>query len=509
MKTKRHLTIEIVLLICILASVAVLVCWLVNALFLERYYVREKESVMVTDFDTMSRASAYGMLEAEEFDATFASLCENGNMSVMVIDDYGLVLRTSAADLNALQEELDDIVRGVSQADTMQEGMDYVIFSMQDERVDAGYLVLVGTLPAGETILMRTALESIRESAALSNRMLLIVGLTMIVISSLLGWILARRITRPIQQLTDISQQMVGLDFEAKYVPGAWRRHADARPARTSQGEEVAPGNEIDLLGARMNQLSETLEQTISELKSANAELTRDIETKTQIDEMRQEFLSNVSHELKTPIALVQGYAEGLEAGINEDDPESRAFYCDVIIDEAAKMNRMVQQLLALTQLESGGEQVVMERFDITEMIRGVVSASSILMEKEGITLDMDGLDSQYIWGDTFGVEEVITNYVSNAIHHCAGEKKIRIFYTKRDGLLRVSVYNTGEPIPEEDIDQIWDKFYKVDKARTREYGGSGIGLSIVKAVMDAHGQRYGAENHPDGVEFWAEWEMQ
>ena len=278
----------------------------------------------------------------------------------------------------------------------------------------------------------------------------------------------------------------------------------DRRQLAVIDGDSQIPGNEIDLLGNHMNRLSETLERTISELKSANVELTKDIEKKTKIDEMRREFLSNVSHELKTPLALIQGYAEGLQECIN-DDEESRNWYCEVIIDEAAKMNRMVKKLLTLNQLEFGNDQVVMERFNITELIRGITGASRILLEQNGITLDLDGLDDVDVWGDEFKVEEVITNYLSNAINHCEGEKRICIFYTRKPDLLRVSVFNTGKPIPEEDIGQIWDKFYKVDKARTREYGGSGIGLSIVKAIMDSFHQECGVINHENGVEFWME----
>lgn len=101
----------------------------------------------------------------------------------------------------------------------------------------------------------------------------------------------------------------------------------------------------------------------------------------------------------------------------------------------------------------------------------------------------------------------MITNFLTNAMNHAAGEKKITIRFQKHDHLVRMSVFNTGDPIPEEDLDKIWVKFYKVDKARTREYGGSGIGLSIVKAIMDSFHQKCGAVNHPDGVEFWMELE--
>ncbi len=292
----------------------------------------------------------------------------------------------------------------------------------------------------------------------------------------------------PILELTDISKRMTELDFEAKYIP---------RPRR----------NEIDELGEHMNGLSGTLEQTISELKSANNQLLIDIEKKTQVDRMRKEFLSNVSHELKTPLALIQGYAEGLRECINED-AESRDFYCEVIMDEADKMNRMVQKLLTLNQLESGNETISIERFDLTELIAGVVSAAGILLQQENITVTECPSEPLFVWADEFMVEEVVTNYLSNAIHYAGEPKEIAIRYRKTGLCVRVSVFNTGSRIPEEDIDKIWNKFYKVDKARTREYGGSGIGLSIVKAIMESHHRECGVVNCDDGVEFWFELDM-
>ena len=221
---------------------------------------------------------------------------------------------------------------------------------------------------------------------------------------------------------------------------------------------------------------------------------------------MRKEFLSNVSHELKTPIALIQGYAEGLKEGINED-PESREYYCDVIVDEANKMNRMVKQLLTLNQLEFGNDIVEMSRFNISEMIAGLVQANKLLAEQSGITLRFREDGDAYVWGDEFKIEEVLSNYISNAMNHAAGDRLIDIYYERKDKLLRICVFNTGNPIPEEELDKIWVKFYKVDKARTREYGGSGVGLSIVKAIMESMHQECGVRNLTNGVEFWLELE--
>ena len=220
--------------------------------------------------------------------------------------------------------------------------------------------------------------------------------------------------------------------------------------------------------------------------------------------------MSNVSHELKTPIALIQGYAEGLKEGISEDG-ESRDFYCDVIMDEANKMNIMVNKLLTLNQLEFGNDVVTMERFDIVALIQNFIASADILISQNKANVKVADVAPIYVWADEFKTEEVVQNYFSNAMNHLNGERVIEIKYSLLEdangGRVRVSVFNTGEPIPEESLPHIWEKFYKVDKARTREYGGSGVGLSIVKAIMESMNQQYGVVNYTNGVEFWFELE--
>uniref|UniRef100_UPI00286EC7D0 sensor histidine kinase n=1 Tax=Anaerosporobacter sp. TaxID=1872529 RepID=UPI00286EC7D0 len=213
---------------------------------------------------------------------------------------------------------------------------------------------------------------------------------------------------------------------------------------------------------------------------------------------------SNVTHELKTPIALIQGYAEGLMDNIN-DDEESRNFYCEVIVDEASKMNKMVKRLLSLNQIEFGSNQVNIERFNIVALIKGVINSTNILAQKKEAKVLFSENESIDVWADEYMIEEVVTNYVSNALNHLDYDKVIDIRVQQRQDCIRVSVFNSGDPIPEEDIDKIWIKFYKVDKARTREYGGNGIGLSIVKAIMTSHNKQCGVINHENGVEFWFE----
>ena len=483
---KHSLTRQVTSIVSLLVAGAILLCWVLNTTLLPRYYMHNKKNLLMENYQTVSNASAQDQLESDEFAVTFDNMCSNGNIMALILQQDGKVLRSSVNDMDALRSEFWDVLLHADNMEVLYSNKQYQLLRKTDTRLDSEYLVLVGVLENGDMILMRTAVESIRESAAISNRFLLFVGAAAIVSSLLVAFFTTRHITRPLQQLTDISKRMVDLDFNAKY--------------ESNQSNSY----EVEELGNHINRLSENLERTISELKTANVELQDDMEKKIQIDEMRKEFLSNVSHELKTPLALIQGYAEGLQECIN-DDAESRAFYCDVIIDEADKMNRMVKKLLTLNQLEFGNDQVVMERFDMTELIRGVANSTKILMEQKGIRLELENPEEAWVWGDEFKVEEVITNYMSNAINHADGEKVIRVFYTRSEDKLRVSVFNTGQPIPEDDIDKIWVKFYKVDKARTREYGGSGIGLSIVKAIMDSFHQQCGVINHEDGVEFWME----
>jgi signal transduction histidine kinase len=461
------------------------ICFLANIFFLERYYISEKQKVLVEAYNYLDQAAEEGILESDDFIDQLSSRCEAGNIRLFVMGSDGKPKLATEKDSQQLQRRLYTyLFYQEEEGKVLQQTDNYAIRMNVDSRMGEEYLEMTGSLSDGDLVLIRTALEPIRESAALANRFLLYVGLIVLVAGALIIQLMSSRIAGPILELANLSEKMSNLDFEAKFTGG--------------REDEVA------FLGNHMNQLSEALQKTISELKTANNELQRDIEQREKIDEMRTEFLSSVSHELKTPIALIQGYAEGLQECVN-DDPESRSFYCEVIIDEAGKMNHMVKNLLALNELEFGNQSITMERFDLTGMFHNMLQSRKILFEQKEVRLVFDVREPVYVWADESKLEEVLNNYISNALNHVDGEKVIKITLQKQDEKVRVGVFNTGTPIPAEDLDRIWDKFYKVDKARTREYGGSGVGLSIVKAIMESMHQSYGVINYDNGVEFWLE----
>ncbi len=468
----------------------------VYSAFLGNYYTETKVDALQEIYSDMNTVFTYDemidrVVASEEAVERLRVKGYNYGIQILVADTlYGVqfanVPSEDANDSENLLSRLKEIIFNIDSGNVitriLEKNNNYQMYSYKNNNSGRTYIEMWGELECGYLFLMRLTNESINETVNVANRFYLNIAFAMTVVGILFMAFVASRVTKPIRELADVSKKMSNLEFDAKY---------------TGKSKD-----EIGVLGENMNEMSAVLEKTISELKSANNELKKDIEAKTEIDELRKEFISNVSHELKTPIAIIQGYAEGLKESVN-DDSESRDFYCDVIVDEAAKMNQMVKKLLTLNQIEFGNIQAEYERFDIIQTIDNILNQTQILLHEKGARVDFDNTRQVYVWSDEFQIEEVITNYISNAINHLANEKIIKISVANDGETVRVTVANTGENIPEEFIGRIWDKFYKVDKARTREYGGSGIGLSIVKAIMDSIHMKCGVNNISNGVEFW------
>ena len=466
---------------------------LLSSLFLPKYYEFTRIKMIRKAYEELLVASGAGSFSGDdrEIGRQIDDMSLKNNMSVIILGDDSRIVYSSRNGERGIDMILIGYILGMppeaTRFEVIEHTDDYEIRKTISS--DDVFLEMYGKLDDGYTFLVRTPLESITESARYAARFYLLIGVCGIVAGAVIIFFVSKKMSDPILRLSDISARMVDLDFDARY-----------------QGNDR---NEIGLLGNNINTMSESLERSISGLKTANNELKRDIEKKEKAAEEHREFISNVSHELKTPIALIQGYAEGLKEGVS-DDAESRDYYLDVIMDEASRMNRLVKDLLNLDQLESGEDVIDLERFDIGEVISSYLQSAGMLAADAGVKIIYDEKNGNYVWGDPFKAETVFANFFSNAVHYCketpAG-KYIKINTESRDNILRVCVYNTGDHIPEESLERLWDKFYKVDKARTREYGGSGIGLSIVKAIQTSIGRDYGVYNTEGGVTFWFELE--
>lgn len=503
---KSSLRLKVTLVVSLTLAASIVLCWILNATLLGSFYEYSKRNTLDAAFSDVSALFDENYDEFELGDEIVIPLSRMEaakNVQIYILKPeqtayyYVYPLFSNPKDVHS--KDIERINFALSTylfgADTTLYQNNSLIYSSPDgfdmykrfdELLEQNYMDLVGNLSNGYIVFIRTSVESILESTSIANTFLMYSGIVTIIISGILVMFLVKSFTNPINHLSAIATKVSNLDFEAKY--------------------EGKRKDEVGELGNSINLMSEKLERTISELKSANAELNRDIQSKIEAEKIRSEFISGVTHELKTPIAIIQGYAEGLMDNINED-AESRAMYCEVIIDEAQKMNKMVKMLLSLNQIESGANTIEYTRFNLTELVASLVDASLILIEKKNAKIYFERSAEVYAWADEYMIEEVVSNYLSNAINHVYENGIIEIKLIESGNNVRLAVFNTGDRIPEEDINKIWDKFYKVDKARTREYGGNGIGLSIVKAVMNAHNKPYGVINRETGVEFFIELE--
>lgn len=490
-ESKINLATQYALISVALLAVIMIVFVAVNGAFLQKFYVRKKEDALRDAFSKVEQASKKSVLTSDEFADEIDVICERYAIEIIIADIDSKTVLYKCADLLEMRMALWEKVflEGNNQQNRriIEQSSQYQMLFTQNVKTKSEYIEMWGFLSDENIFLMRAAVESINEVASITNQFIIVCGSIIMVLGVIVIFIVTRKFTRPILELADISDRMSELDFEVKY--------------------EGKSRNEIGLLGKNFNRMSEKLESTISELKAANIQLQQDIEKREKLDEMRSDFISNVSHELKTPIALIQGYAEGLMEGIS-DDKESRDYYCSVICDESKKMNNMVKSLMTLNELEFGNQEVIVERFDIVTLIANQIQSMGLVLSQSDMQVHFPEKNPIYVWGDEFRVEEVFRNLFSNAIHYCKNEKLIEIKLIRNENNIRVSVFNTGDRIPEESLSHLFEKFYKVDKARTHSYGGSGIGLSIVKAIQESVNQQYGVENKENGVEFYFDIEL-
>ena len=339
-----------------LMALAVMAVWCINTWFLEDYYqdqkldqledgyrimdriicgakeegrsvlrdaqeelLRQMEELFGEETGTQGASAQEERREVTRLAEVVRDLRDTSNVAILIYDNVtDQTLISSPRDIETMEERVQGYIlgRNAFRGETVRQDDNYVIQKTFDPRSQTFYLESWGFFSNGGLFLMSLPVESIRESVAVSNEFYLIIGIIAIIVSAVIVFFMTRKLTKPLQELSAISEQMAGLDFHVRY-------HTNAQ-------------DEVGILGNSMNHLADALERAIGELQTANAQLKKDIEEKIQIDDMRKEFLSNVSHELKTPIAIIQGYAEGLKDGINDDDEESRNFYCEVIVDESA-----------------------------------------------------------------------------------------------------------------------------------------------------------------------------
>lgn len=484
----KSVRVRLFVTLCIVIMFLVLCLVTINSLVLENFYMYSKTKNIKGVYQKINQYYEKPSLEYN-LESELKKIAFRNNFDILIKTDTNLILFSTDKDFLDSLNKITDLTNpqeNFSKANTIYSDENMEIKRIVDNTNSLNYILLTGKLVNDYSLYIRIPIAPIEESVKISNEVLVLIGILTIVVSAFVASLISRKFTDPILQLNDITSQMAKLDFSKKY--------------RITDSDD-----EINRLGKNINSMSDKLETTIRQLRENNRELEKDIEEKSKIDEMRKQFISDVSHELKTPIALIQGYAEGLVENVNTDE-ESKKFYAEVILDESNKMDALVKQLLELMKLEYGKREFNDKKFDLVELIQEVIRKCNVMLEENQIQVVFESKEPIYVYADDFYIEQIITNYFTNAIKHAEivnNKKQIKINIQKNNEKFRVFVFNTGEQIKGEDIDRIWGRFYKVDSSRNREKGGSGIGLSLVKAIQTNYQNAYGVENKEDGVEFY------
>ena len=486
-RVRLFMTLSFVILLIILFLI------LVNSFVFGQFYLYSKTKTLKSVYDVVN--NYYNGFQDIDLEIQLEKIAINNNFDILIKNDQNVNVYTSNKDFFSTLGEMSEMTSRFNNntGEIIENDENFTIKRIKDNKNGITYVLLSATLDNDYLLYIRIPITSIQDSVKISNNFLYLMAGFAILIAAVIVSYVSRKFGDPIAELNDIAKKMSNLDFSHKY------RITDT-------------DDEINNLGKSINIMSDKLERTIKQLKRTNIELEKDIEEKSQIDEMRKSFISDVSHELKTPIALIQGYSEGLLENVNTDE-ESRKFYAEVILDETNKMDRLVKQLLELMKLEYGKREFEDKKFDIVELEKEVVRKAQVMLEEKQVKIKWKTTDEINVFADDFYIEQVISNYLTNAIKHVKERNKeiyikIENHVDIEKNKVRVKVFNTGENIEEENIARIWNRFFKVDEARNRKEGGSGIGLSFVKAIMNNYGNSYGVINKENGVEFYIELDL-
>ena len=485
-KVKLFLSLSTTVLLIILFMI------LVNNFALEQFYLYKKQITLKSVYESIND---YYKTPGQDNDiqTELEKLSIKNNFDILIKDNNGINLYTTNKNFSTVIGNINDILDKANDGKELESNDNFTIKKQRDSKNGLSYMMLSGKMENGYFLYIRIPLNSIQDSVSISNNFLLMMAGFTILIASIMVTIVSKKFTEPILELNSIAKKMSNLDFSQKY-------------------QVTNAKDEINNLGKSINIMSDKLERTIKQLRNSNNELERDIEEKSKIDEMRKTFISDVSHELKTPIALIQGYSEGFLENVNSDE-ESRKFYAEVILDETNKMDKLVKQLLELMKLEYGKREFNNKEFNITELEKEVVRKTNVMIEEKQVEIKFENSQEIEVFADDFYIEQVLTNYLTNAIKNVKemyGEKYIKISneIKKDESKVCIKVFNTGEKISEENLNKIWNRFYKADESRHREDGGTGIGLAFVKAIMGNYDNKYGVHNLENGVEFYFELDL-
>ncbi len=422
-----------------------------------------------------------GTSSEKDFEEYIVNLSEDKNISVDIYDENGFLVISNkmlSSHMGMMRKNKYEIVKQYKVSSKLTSYM------IQENSNNIEFLsTYVNSQNNNYTIITKTPISAIKSSVMIASNFLLSIFIPIIILSIILAIWFSNKFTKPIIHLKSVTDKIASLNFEEVI--------------------DIQTGDEIEKLGDSVNTLSFKIRNTLEDLTNKNNQLECMLEKQKKEDKLKREFVSSVSHELKTPITVISGYAEGLRSDVIETK-EDVEYYIDVIYEESEKMAIMVNDLLDLYKLESKSFTMRKEIINISELISDIIDKFEFILKEENIKVNTN-IDDVYIEGDRIRIGQVINNFLDNAIHHIDKNKKINIYTEQTDNKVKINLYNSGENIKEDNIEKIWYSFARVDDVRTSSQNRVGLGLAIVREIMNLNNGEYGVFNVDNGVVFWIE----
>lgn len=434
-----------------------------NTIYLEKFYIKNKKEKLV---------ELGQILIDPKYVIDFQNLEMHSNVAILIKRTDKLYKLEKEAVLP--KEEIDEII-------VQLKNNEYVFKEITLLDYRGKVLILFMPYMRDRYIEIITPLSFIQEGLEISTRYHLLIIVLALIIGSSMSFVFSKKMTDPILELKEITQRISLLDFNIKF--------------------EKERKDEIGELGYAINKMGGTLEKNIDEINKVNKKLMEDIENEKRLDKLRKEFIASVSHELKTPIAIIQGYAQGLMENIAETE-EDRNFYCEIIVEESLKMDSLVKELLLITQMDSGYFKIEKEKVDLYQMIKDIRDKYS----SKNREIKYIGEKDIFAYCDEKYIDRVLENLVVNALKYSTGDREVTITVDDIENRYKVIISNESENLSEDDLENIWTPFYRVNKARDRD--GHGLGLAIVRGILENHKSNFGVYiTEKNIINFWFELE--
>lgn len=449
-------------------TIILLLLWIFQVVFLDQFYQFIKINEVKSTAQTIVKH-----VDSDDFETTLQSISQGNQIAILICDENGnisyfedimpnsLISRLNPFSLSqifaATRDEGGTYFRQISR-DGMPEdsirqfgpraGMQSILYSQVVEKANGSNVM----------ILLSTSISPVSATVNTLRIQLICITFIMLILSLLLALFLSKWISKPIIHINASAKLLGSGQYGTAFDETGYK--------------------EISELGHTLNYAAKELSRT---------------------EELRRDLIANISHDLRTPLTMIKGYGEVMRDLPGENTPEN----VQIIIDEATRLASLVSDVLDISKLQSGTQPLSRADFNLTESIRLILQRYSKLTDYH-IFFHTD--QDVCVNADELKISQVVYNLVNNAITYTGADKVVEITQTVSNGKVRIFVRDTGEGIPKDKINDIWERYYKVDKEHKRAQIGTGLGLSIVKAILDMHTGAYGVQSEErKGSVFWFE----